>query len=449
MWRATGLDIGTTQSRTVSVGVLWGGPRVESETPSNGSIIANVGADKLTFRSFNVPPHAGREMQGGVIREELAYSLPFSLDLATWDWITNDDMASVMVAFNEDILSIRHRLGDNVILDAEPLSLLRACLESGHDEALIFDFGATHTTICAIKDRALDWVKVSFHGGQDLSKRISEANDCGEIESEAIKCSIGCEDSTCQQWLDEIIDNAVLTLPLPFNKVFICGGGAAMPGLREQLQQRLDQSVETFPLPEPLNPYTDVMAYGAALAGKARRPHIQLCPVTPKSDKIKIVYAIWVAILLAMGTLDLELRHATAQRLQEQHQTVIANAIQEQAPELANVDKDKLAEEVEKRLADFQRISVSSPHNVAMTLANLAKPLNNMSDVEIRTIELKPDNSGQQILVDLTGLAGSGQMVEEFRSASDKVLTKAELISNRAGSGNTTRFSIEGQLRQQ
>jgi len=59
MLRATGLDLGTTGTRRVSVGLLWGAPRLESDPPRRGVVVANVPSALLPFRSLNVPP-AGR-----------------------------------------------------------------------------------------------------------------------------------------------------------------------------------------------------------------------------------------------------------------------------------------------------------------------------------------------------------------------------------------------------
>ena len=480
MFRSTGLDIGSTATRRVSVGQYWGVPALESADPINGPVITNVSADKLTYRRVKIP-FAGREVQSNVVGEELQYSLPFSCHSATWDWVAADEWASVMVAFNSDIKALRSKVGKRVSLDAEPLSLLRACLESKCREALIFDFGASHTTICAIKDGALDWVKVSLRGGNALNERLAKAHEFEEEQAEEHKRAVGCADPVCQQWLEEIVNSCVLELPLRYEKVFICGGGAAMPLLRETLQEKLAPSgandsasagasvsdlagtgesdhdysefgvkVELFPLPQPLNAYEHVMAYGAALAGKPRRPKIQLSPVERESaGSIKLVYAFWIIALLILGTCDLELRHATLVNAQAQHRQVIATAIEEQAPDLKGIDPEKLSEEVEKRLAHSQYVSLNSPTNYLATMGALSKVISNMQGIEVRNLDFHADNSGKNTVLSIDGLADSAALVEELRSSYDKVLVKAELLESRAGANNTTRYCIEGQLRQQ
>ncbi|MDO5295762.1 MAG: pilus assembly protein PilM [bacterium] len=448
MLRATGIDIGATGTRWVSVGQFWGAAQKETSLPTGGSSIANLGADKLTFRRMSVP-HVGRDIQAQVVREELSFSLPFSLEEAAWDWLEKDEMASVVVAFNEDIVAMRQAIGEHATIDAEPFSFLRALLEAKQTEALVFDFGATHTTVCGIKDRALEWIKVSLRGGQDLTKRLAQAHNLGEEEAEQHKRSLGCEDPICTSWLKEIIDSLALSSRPSFSSVFICGGGAALPGLSEKLQEYCGKEVKLFPLPESLSAYSDVPAYGAALAGKPRRPKVELCPPVQKSTDLPLIYIFWIALLIIMGTLDLELRHATLANLQQQQHTVISAAIQKEAPEMASLPVAEIPAEVEKRLTRAQQISLSSPENYTATLAAVDKAMSPLTNLEVRTIEFKPDNTGKNTLVLLTGLAESAQQVEEFRSACDKVLTQADLIDNRAGANSTTRFTIEGQLRQQ
>lgn len=448
MLRATGIDIGAAGTRWVSVGRYWGSAQKEQGMPSGGTGIVSLGADKLTFRRMSVP-HVSRDIQAQVVREELSFSLPFSLEKAAWDWVETDEMASVIVAFNDDIVAMRQAAGEHVTIDAEPFSLLRALLEAKQSEALIFDFGATHTTICGIKDRTLEWFKVSLRGGQDLTKRLAQANKMSEDEAELHKRSAGCGDPACAKWLKEIVDSVALANRPTFDNVFICGGGAALPGIQEKLQEYCGREVKLFPLPGNLSAYSDVMAYGAALAGKPRRPKVELCPPVQQSSDIPIAYAVWLAVLLVMGTCDLELRHSALANLQQQHQTVITEAVKKEAPELANLEFGAIPGEVEKSLTRAQQISLVSPRNYTDTLAALDKAMSSMTNLEVRTIEFKPDNSGSNTIVSLIGLAESAQQVEEFRSACDKILTKAELIDNRAGANNTARFTIEGQLRQQ
>lgn len=448
MLRATGIDIGSTGTRRVSVGRFYGKVQAESSTPLGDLVIAPLGAANLTFRRLSIP-HASRDTQEQIVREELAYSLPFSLDRTAWDWVEADDMASVIVAFNSDIVALREKVGNQAVIDCEPLALTRAANEARQGNVLIIDFGAQHTTVCAVKDKALEWFKASLRGGRDLTKRLAVEHGFDEQQAEEHKCAVGCEDPVCQRWLRELVDSLALATRPDFDKILLCGGGAALPGLAEQLSEICSKPALPFPLPGKLSPYTDAIAYGAALSYRPRRGRIQLCPTEPQSSNIKLIYAVWIAVLLVMGTADLELRHSTLAHIQQQHQTVISQALEEQAPEFKDIPAAELTAEVEKRLSKAQAVSLRSPGNYEATMGALGKALSSSTNMEVRTIDFHPDNSGEHTVVSLTGLAESAAQVESFRSTCDKVLTKAELIDNRVGANNTTRFTIEGQLRQQ
>ena len=69
MFRAAGLDFGHTETRAVSVGLLWGAPIKLDSYASFKSPIVSMPSDRLTIRTLNVPD-SGREIQGNVIREE-------------------------------------------------------------------------------------------------------------------------------------------------------------------------------------------------------------------------------------------------------------------------------------------------------------------------------------------------------------------------------------------
>lgn len=447
MFRAIGVDLGSTGTRQVSVGLLGGKPMQEGTIPQSGVVIANVPSDRLTFRSLNVPL-AGRDVVGRVVREELSDSLPFPIDEAAWDWIEYDGVASVIVAPNEEIAAIREQVGDRATLDAEPLSYLRACLNFDYEDALVFDFGASRTTICAIKERSIDWVRVSFRGGKSLNRAIAKRLSIDEHEAEQQKQEMGMREPECRKWLQEIVAGCLLKKPIPFEHLLICGGGSSMPGLVEELTTLLDQKPSLFPLPAPLNPNLDVAAFGAALAAKPRRPKITLLPAVKANDKLNLAYLVWVVILLVLATGDLEVRHKALTVEATQNTAVLTTAVKAQAPALSSTPIEGLKAELLKRVQQAKLNNMRSPERLLNTLAALAKPVRMIPDIEIRSVEYKVDNNSQ-VLLHLEGQASSIQQVEEFRVGLANVLDKPELIENRSGAADTSRFAVEGTLPQE
>lgn len=438
MLRATGVDLGTTGTRRVSVGVLFGGPQLDG--PAGGPLIANVPSDGLTFRRLNLPP-AGREVRARVVREELSYSLPFPLEEAAWDWAESDDVASVLVAPRERLDAVRRQVGDRAALDGEPLSYLRAARASGIEDALIFDFGASRTTLCAMKDSSLEWVRVFFRGGQALTRRIANARKIDEAAAEDLKVRQGMDLPECRDWLGSLVDEALLSRPLPFEHVLICGGGAQMPGLQAELASRLGHPVELFPVPAPLSTYRDVAAYGAALAGKPGRPRVQLRPPVRQASGLRPIYAVWLLGLLAVATVDLEIRHATLAERNQEQMVLLRTAVQQQAPALASTPPEELAAVLSKQVEEARQAELQSPALLLSTLGRLAQPLRTLEGLEIRALTYEEGT------LTVEGQAATPQQPETLRSELGSILEGVELVENRAGTAGQTRFKIEGKLR--
>ncbi len=437
MLRATGLDLATTGTRLVSAGLLWGSPRPETDTPARGPLVANVPSDMLTFRRLNVPP-AGREVRGRVVREELSYTLPFPLEEAAWDWTDADDVASVLVAPQERLQEVRREVGERASLDGEPLSYQRAARACGHQDALVFDFGASRTTLCAIKDGALDWVRVSFRGGSALTRRLAAERDLNPEAAEELKTRKGMELPECQEWLATLVDEALLPRPLPFDAVLVCGGGAQMPGLREALSARLGEAAQPFPVPQPLSPYRDVAAWGAALAARPRYPRIQLRPASRPSAGLNPAYLAWIVALLMVATVDLEVRHATLTRQQSEQTSALQAALRQQAPNLAQLPPDKLVAELSRQVEAARQARRRSPALLLDTVDRLAPPLRELQGLEIRALGYEDG------ALTIEGQAASAQQAEKFRSKIGSVLDKPELVETRAGARGQTVFKLEG-----
>ncbi len=442
MFRATGLDLAATGTRRVSVGVPWGSARPEGPRPAGrGPEIANVPSDRLTFRRLNVPP-AGREIRSRVVREELSCSLPFPLEEAAWDWTDGDDVASVLVALRSHLEEIRRESGERARLDGEPLSYLRAARECGFEDALVLDFGASRTTMCALKDGALEWVRVSFRGGEALDRRLAAARSLTPEAAEDLKKDQGLALPECQEWLETLLEEALLPRPVPFEALLVCGGGARMPGLREALGDRLGLPATPFPVPGSLCPYRDVAAWGAALAARPGRPRIRLAPSLPQPTGLRPWYLVWLVALLLGASVDLEVRHATLARRSAQQAETLQAALRQQAPSLAELPEEQLLGALSRQIEAAREAGRRSPALLLSTLGRLAGPLQEQPGLEIRAVTF------EEGVLTLEGQTGSAQQAEAFRSSLEAILDKPELIENRAGAGGQTRFRMEGRVRE-
>lgn len=444
MLRVTGIDYGQSETRAISLGLWWGAPRrlTPSTGPVPGALVA-MPSSELTIRTLNVP-ESSREVQQNVIREELALSLPFPLEEVSWDWIESEGNATVIVVPNASLARLEERAGPEATIEAAPLSLLRLVLSQGVKEALVFDCGATQTTVCAVKDGSLSWVKVSFRGGRSLTQAISRHYELGEEEAERRKWERGLEEPLCRQWLDSILEASLLSKPLPWERIFICGGAAQMRGLRSHLEESLGVPVQPFELPGDLHPYQEALAYGTALAGLSKYPHIQLVERVEEGDALPWKYALGLGVLLLLGSVNLELHHFTAQRSVTQQIEVYQQAVGKELPALAKSDPETFQSELNKRASANWHNQRCAPEYLLETMARLARPLSKQPQLEVRRLELEAE--GEVPRLTIGGQAGSVRQVEEFRQGAQGILLNPQLVENKPGRQNMVTFTLEGDL---
>ncbi len=440
MLRKTGLDVGTTGTRQVSVGLLWGAAReVDGDPPARAN--ASVPSDLCTFRRLSVPP-AGREVRRRVLREELSFSLPFPLEEAAWDWTEQGGQAWVVVAPLDRLERLRRDVGDQASLDAEPLTYLRAALAAGVQSALVIDLGASRTTFCGIQDGQLEWVRVLMRGGISLTALLASKRNLTHTDAEKQKRERGLELAECRQMVDELLEEAFLPAPLPYEHVLLCGGGAAMAGLNSLLKAKLGVEPQLFPLPDSLSPYEHVPAYGAALAVRPNQPRVRLQEprVSARSSPVTLGRA-WIAacVLLALLVADLETRH----RLLLGQRTQARQAFATTMRGLGTNPKDNPEQQItqlQARLTTARKDRQLSPEALAEVVASLKEPLG--SQALLRRIQL---DSGK---FQLEGQADSIQAADEVRQNLSKVFEAVEMPRTENLSSGKVRFMIEGKVRE-
>jgi hypothetical protein len=404
--------------------------------------VANVPSDGLTFRRLTLPP-AGREVRSRVVREELAFSLPFPLEEAVWDYTADQQDALVVVARRDRIRSLRSQVGDRVDLDAEPLAYLRAALAAGVRSALVMDWGASKTTFCAIEDGRLEWIRVLLRGGLALTAHLAARRGLEPAAAEELKAREGTRLPEVQQWLEELLAEAFLPEPLPYERLLVCGGGAAMPGLLELLEARLGRRPEPFPVPEPLSPYRDVAAYGAALAARPGLPRVHLRePETREAAASgRPAYIFWLALLLALAAVDLELQGSDLERRYTARRQMLAASLQTVAPDLASLPPEEAVPRLRERLQAARQAQLRSPSTFLATLAAMAAPLRQVPGAELRAVIQDGDK------ITLEGRSANPADAEKVRQALAPLFADLELTNTRPVAGRTV-FTLEGKLRQ-
>ncbi|MDI6777814.1 MAG: cell division FtsA domain-containing protein [Patescibacteria group bacterium] len=149
---------------------------------------------------------------------------------------------------------IAEELGlDLLSIAAEPYAVARSMgLENTVDFSAIFvDIGGGTTDIAVVRNGGLEGTKMFALGGRAFTKRLAQELNINFEEAEQLKIRYGRGElgkdvsvrisnlltEDCQVWLDGVelsLSEFSETDLLP-SKILLCGGGSALPGIREAL----------------------------------------------------------------------------------------------------------------------------------------------------------------------------------------------------------------------
>lgn len=169
----------------------------------------------------------------------------------------------------EDLLSLSSQLGLELVGISPPSYALFHCLDLENlskEDALIIDVGGKITEVTLIKNKGEFIETRSFNlGGQVFTRAIADFLDLGMDEAEAVKIKYSKREVSSEvarkleklvnpnisSWsggikvvLDEFL-RRYKSLP---KKIFLCGGGSSLPGIKEALMKRRNFQIK-FILP--------------------------------------------------------------------------------------------------------------------------------------------------------------------------------------------------------
>jgi len=436
-----GKDYGTTGTRSVTVALL-GSSALPLDKGGRPSTVAP--SHCFTYRKIRLP-QANARIRRRIVQEELSFGLPFPLHECVWDfYLQAGSEAFAVVAQQARWQQLSSRWGLVQSVDPEPLCYLRAALQAGVGDALVIDFGASHTTWVALNSGKLEWVRTMMRGGQLLTQQIADESRIPLHEAEELKRRRGTEIPTVQAFLQDLLDEVLLAKPLPFRKVLLCGGGSGMPGLRAYLHSQFGVEPEPFPLPALLSHQEHVSAYGAALSGKfgQQRVHLSSKIATPSGGGSLNA---WLSVLgLSLGLWGL----ATEVRYQGliQKQNDVREQFRNSASQLGVVLPPtlKTPQQAEKWLIEQQqfrtRVRTRSVGFVADTLARAAQGLREVGDCQLYTLIF---DDGK---VTLEGDAGSHLKAQQLRQKWQQTFPDLRQINVQKSVGDRFRFHFESGM---
>ena len=144
---------------------------------------------------------------------------------------------------------------DLLAITAEPYSIAKALNDTNNNtwSGIIIDIGGGTTDIAVVRNGVLEGTKMFALGGQSVTKRIEQMQNCSYYEAERIKLSLEekpLERSELTKLKQMLLQDAkvwrsgiVLTLeefnqdtPLPAN-IYLCGGGSLLPQISLVLEE--------------------------------------------------------------------------------------------------------------------------------------------------------------------------------------------------------------------
>lgn len=314
----TGVDSGHAGTRRVAVEQRWGSVTIAPPTSRSARVILSAPSAGLTFRALSLP-FADRRRLEPMVAQELEHSLGFPPGQAAWDFVARpprDGAENVFVVAcpRSSVESVLASVPDErpAVVDAEPYAYQRVLALAGIQDGLVADFGASHTTFCRIRGGHLDYVRVLMRGGDDLDASIARRQGSRSEAAQALKHEKGLALPEVREFLDRMVSDALLPPEPADAPLFVTGGGARIRGLEDWLS-KLGHPVRTLPVPDGVDPYTDVVAFGMALWDGRGSEGVNLY-VVKETRSYAGVIALFMALILLTVSVDVAAREMVLKR---------------------------------------------------------------------------------------------------------------------------------------
>lgn len=446
MLNAIGIDRGSSGDREVSVNLFSGATTQGSAAPSVGQYVA-LPSSGLTFRRLFLPP-ASKAIRQQVIAEELSYSLPFSLTEAHYGSVEKGEEAWVVIASDSVVQPVKALYG-KAHLEAEPLCYLRAAKAANIEDALVIDFGASKTVFCGLEHGQVGTVRVLLRGGDALSEELARSLECTAHEAEMIKREEGVDHRVVREFFLELLEEALLPLPLPYRTVLICGGGSATPGLLGLLAKRYgdDVAVEPFPLPDMLMPTDHVVAYGAALAGRFNATRLKMDHsfrqmAQSGGGPLRLGPLLATLVMMVLMVVATESRLSSLRTKEANLTETLNQAVTPVLPNAAEFKSQEMVAQLKERVKTQRALGRRAPARIMNTLGRCSDAFTNKEGATLFSVIFEDDK------LKLEGKATSLKQSEEIKRELESVLDEVVMGKSRP-TGKAFVFQIDGRVPEQ
>ncbi len=438
-----GIDHGSIATRRIAVDSRKGTVVTLAPSSRPSQVVLAAPAAGLTFRALSFP-FADRRRLEAMVATELEHSLAFPPNEAVWDFVArppveHGDNVYAVACPRETLAQVLTGAGDvtPTVVDAEAFAYVRVLAIAGVRNALTVDFGATHSTFCSIREGHLEYVRVLLSGGNDLDTRLAEQRHVSATAARTARDERGIELTEVRDFFERLLNHALLPTEPPETPIYVTGGLGQCKGLLEWLGKRLARAALPMPVPAPLDPFTDVVAYGMALWGTQGGAGVNLHQQSARQP-IATRIAVLIAIMLVLLSADVVLHRIILAREIAQCNTAI-RVIAKQAVPDANLGSLSELESVAQERQGKQ----GKGHDMEAILLGTSKALKaaekRAGSTDVHILDLSVSVAGLR----LRGDAGDYPVIEALKKAlATRFNSDVNLSTNNVGNRKGFEMSL-------
>lgn len=225
-----------------------------------------VAGQSASMRRLEIPTSASKQLEQ-VLKFEFDDVLPFDIEETVFDFVelgrsSNGIVVLAAAVQSGHVKALIEGLAEAGLdpreIGVAPLSYVPQLLggERSEDEVAAFiDFGHTSTNIAVI-DKLAPTFRTILRGGRDLSQKLAEAGNVTFAQAEEYKHLNGMTGRVGEilkealgPWIREVrqtIKGHLAAGGEQVKKIYLCGGGAQLTGLREFMADELGVPVELY-----------------------------------------------------------------------------------------------------------------------------------------------------------------------------------------------------------
>ncbi|MFP4498094.1 MAG: hypothetical protein ACLFQV_07775 [Vulcanimicrobiota bacterium] len=433
-----GIEIGTTKIRKITVNGRWGNVNVVENAKPQKKILV-LSAPYISFRQFHFPFQDKKRIRE-ILPGELVDTLSLPLDKVDWDISTiYKDRANVFIvekSVKEKYIkeaSANHGVNFQ-ILDTEACALARLAAYNNIEEALIIDFANTKTSFYGIKDGIVDMARVRVTGTRDFENLLYNTLGVSREEAREQMFSQGIFNKIIQRSLDSLLNSAAIIKTINYQKVIITGGGAQLNGLEKYLEQALNKEVSTFELPGGLSPYTDAIAFGAALYDIAGKEKVNFRETQKSGISLPYKWAALFLIPLFLFSISMKIEESHLRKRNKIVQNTITEKIREVIPDVGTIKAPK--SQVEALLKQKKSGGSEGSYSALNIFSQLADA---QKDLEVSLYEVEMTQGG----IKIKGESDSFQTIEKLNKNLEVHFAETEIQEQTTKPNGKVAFQIK------